>query len=75
MIMNEIGGGAYVGIWAAKGTWTSYNDAFQLLGENIMTQVPTQREGLQLVPEPGSIALGLCGLGLALVGWRRRKAR
>jgi hypothetical protein len=75
MIMNEIGGGAYVGVWAAKGTWSSYNDAFQLLGENIMTQVPTQREGLQLVPEPGSIALAFCGLGMAIFAWRKRRSR
>jgi hypothetical protein len=75
LIMNEIGGGAYAGLWAAKGNYSSFNDAFQLVGENIFTQVPTNAAGLQLVPEPSSVVLALMGLALGVVALRRRAVR
>jgi hypothetical protein len=72
LIMNEMGGGAGIGVWVAPGTQTSFGPAFQLLGENIDV-VNTTPEGLELVdvPEPGSMTL--LGLGAASLLVRRRR--
>ncbi|NQT40808.1 MAG: LamG domain-containing protein [Planctomycetes bacterium] len=75
-IWNEVGGGAYVGVWGAFGAHTSFDaNVFQLLGEN--TREVITPAGLELVgvPEPSSIVLMILGgLGLLAVARRRRKA-
>ena len=74
-IMYENTGGSFFSIWAAYGAYSSFNDAFQLLGENIDTSVPMTPyvpAGLRLVPEPGS--LSLLGIGALAFGLRRRRA-
>ncbi len=72
LIWNEIGGGAYIGLWAAQGTHTGFNNSFQLVGEGPVTWTDDV-DGLQMVPEPSTLAmlLGLAALGLFQI--RRRK--
>ena len=72
LIMNEIGGGAGVGVWVAPNAQTSFGPSFQLLGENIDV-VNFTPAGLELVdvPEPGSMTL--LGLGVASLLVRRRR--
>lgn len=72
LIWNEIGGGAYVGLWGAPGVHTSFNSAFQLLGQNI-NEVLVTPDGLVLVPEPTTF--GLVALGAASLLARRRRTR
>ena len=70
LIMNEMTGGAGVGVWVASGTHTAFDPSvFQLLGENIDLVTPA---GLELVPEPGTATLIAFG-ALTLATRRRRK--
>jgi hypothetical protein len=72
VIMQEGGGGASFALFGAFGQHAGFDPAFfQLVGQNIDTTV-TRPAGLQLVPEPGTMAL----LGIAVCGLlgRRRKA-
>ncbi|NQT87476.1 PEP-CTERM sorting domain-containing protein [bacterium] len=61
----ELGGGAYVELWAAQGDFASFNsNDFHLIGD-------VANGGLQLVPEPATLTL----LGLGLLAARRRRKR
>jgi len=74
VINNEIGGGAGLFVYGAKGAFTSFDpDIFQLLGANIPATINTPA-GLQLVaaPEPGTFAV--LGIGAIAVLARRRRA-
>ena len=68
--MNEIGGGAYAGLWAAKGNYSSFNDAFQLVGENIFAQVPTNSAGLQARSGTEQCCVRALGIGMGVVALR-----
>jgi len=70
LIWNEQGGGAYVEVWAARGSYTSFDSqAFFLLGE-----AGTDALNMVHIPEPATLLvwslLGALGLG----AWRRRRA-
>jgi len=72
VIMQEGGGGASFALYGAFGQYGSFDPAiFQLVGQNLDTSF-VRPAGLQLVPEPGTMAL----LGIAVCGLlgRRRKA-
>ncbi|WP_197443903.1 lectin-like protein [Maioricimonas rarisocia] len=72
-IVNE----DYVHLWyrdnddGAGAVW-SWNDSFPQRGIDA-SQVGFIVEGTQIVPEPSSMALFVCGLGCAAVARRRRK--
>ncbi|HWB01919.1 MAG TPA: hypothetical protein VG796_02775 [Verrucomicrobiales bacterium] len=70
-IFNEQGGGAGFFVYVAKGNYNTFDpNLFQLVGagENTEVLIPA---GLQLVPEPGTVSLGLLS-ALALLSRRRR---
>jgi len=71
-INNEMGGGAGLLVYGAKGDFNSFDsDIFQLIGANITATTNTPA-GLQLVaaPEPGTI--GVLAIG-AIAGLARRR--
>ncbi len=68
-LMYEDGGGSNMELFAAKGTYTTFDSsAFRLIGD-------VANGGLAvLVPEPGSLVLLTAGLlGLLAYAWRKRK--
>ncbi len=68
LIWNEVAGGAYVGVWAQF-----EDDAWFLVGDTTSLDLLPVEAGLELVPEPSTLAmlLGLAALGLFQI--RRRK--
>ncbi len=68
LIWNEIGGGAYVGVWGQF-----ENEGWFLLGDTTSLDLAEVPAGLELVPEPSTITMLLGVAALGLLWFRRRK--